>query len=96
MTRSALCGALEISLAPRVPAQSMSAPGDLEMQHAASLALLPNVASVRVFFELSRDMEQVRILSVISSHAVLPQRLRCISPLSARSWMNRDTQEYLG
>lgn len=37
----------------------MSAPGDMEMQRAASRALLPNVAGVRMFFELSRDMERV-------------------------------------
>lgn len=38
--------------------QSMSAPGDKEKQLATSRALLPNVDSIRGFFELSRDMEQ--------------------------------------
>lgn len=39
----------------------MSAPGDKEKQLATSRALLPNVDSIRIFFELSRDMEQVYI-----------------------------------
>lgn len=37
----------------------MSVPSDVEMQRAASLALLPNVAGVRMFFELSQEMKQV-------------------------------------
>lgn len=44
--------------------QSMSAPEDEGLQRAASKALLPNIDKIRTFFELSRDMEQVRRLTL--------------------------------
>lgn len=38
----------------------MSAPGDEELENAATTALLPNVSKVKNFFDLARAMEQVR------------------------------------
>lgn len=41
----------------------MAAPEDGDLENAAAKALLPNVQQIRAFFELSRDMEQVRWLT---------------------------------
>lgn len=44
----------------------MSAPGDEELESAATKALLPNVKKIQAFFELARDMDQA---SEIARHA---------------------------
>lgn len=44
----------------------MSAPEDEGLQRAASKALLPNIDKIRTFFELSRDMEQVRRMTPLT------------------------------
>lgn len=38
----------------------MRKPGDEELQTAATKALLPNAAKIKTFFQIARDLEQVR------------------------------------